>query len=111
MNKVKIKGSKISKSNNPIWDMYFVGPYENVLAANAQIDANCGFPDGYCETWAIPQQAYEQDFWFILMPPPDGYREPTRSFTQEQMIANVVNVGIEEAQQNWWPPNPPVDNE
>lgn len=89
------------------WNIFFTGTFEEVTAANAQINANCGFPDEYTDNWANPQQAYEQDFWFILMPPPEGYRDPVNSWTQEQMIAGVVNVIPQESQSNWWPPVPP----
>ena len=84
--------------------MCYTGTEEQVSVAVEQINSNCGFPDGYTETWDTPRQAYEQDFWFIIMPPAEGYKEPTRSFTQEQMIAGVTNVQEQESQPDWWPP-------
>lgn len=87
----------------------YIGTQSEVTAANDQIDSNCGFPDGYTNTWDIPVQAYEQDFWFIRKPPVAGYKEPTRSFTQAQMIAGVTNVTEEESQPDWWPPVDPSE--
>ena len=91
------------------WNSFFTGSQENIIAANHQIDLNCGFPDPQTQTWAVPEQAYEQDFWFILMPPPTGYTNNYGTWTQEQMIDGVQNVSIEESQSNWWPPIPPGD--
>lgn len=88
------------------WDTYFTGAEADVVAANDQINANCGFPDEYTETWAVPTQAYQSTFWFIIMPPPQGYMNPRASFTQQQMIDNVQNVSIEQSQPDWWPPAP-----
>src|SRR4051812_25974660 len=89
------------------WNTYFTGSEQDILAANHQIDLNCGFPDPQTETWAIPQQAYEQDFWFILMPPPEGYTNNYGTWTQDQMIQEVTNVEEQQSQSNWWPPYPP----
>lgn len=86
------------------WNTFYVGTEVEITAAIVQINSNCGFPDGYCQSWGVPTQAYEQDFWFVMMPSPNGYMEPTRSFTQEQMIIGVENVTQEESQRNWWPP-------
>ena len=86
---------------------YFVGSYEQVSAAVAQVDSNCGFPNACTQTWAIPQQAYQQDFWFAIEPFINGYLTPCGSWTQEQMIAGVTNVQIEPSQSNWFPPVPP----
>lgn len=91
---------------NDDWDIYFTGTEEAVVTANAQINSNCGFPDSCTEGWATPQQAYEQDFWFILMPPPDGYTTKCGSWTQEEMISDVTGVEEQQAESNWWPPNP-----
>lgn len=88
------------------WNTYYTGTQEDVTSANAQINSNCGFPDSYTQTWDTPTQAYEQDFWFILMPPPWGYNNGVGSWTQEQMINGIQNVNIEEGQSNWWPPGP-----
>lgn len=92
---------------NDYWDIYFTGTESEIIAANAQINSNCGFPNGCTQTWAVPTQAYEQDFWFILMPPPDGYMTNCGSWTQEEMIAGVIDVEEQQAQPNWWPPFPP----
>lgn len=88
------------------WNTCYTGTVEEVSNANEQINTNCGFPDTDTETWAIPQQAYQQDFWFIPMPPPEGYKNSVGSWTQSEMISNVVNVTEQEAQSNWWPPSP-----
>lgn len=91
-----------------MWNTYLTGTQEQVISANSQIDLNCGFPNGDTQTWFIPIQAYQQDFWFILMPPPEGYKDIVGSWTQSQMMANVVNVVQEQGQSNWWPPLPPL---
>jgi hypothetical protein len=88
------------------WNVYFTGSESAVNAANAQINANCGFPDACTQGWAVPMQAYEQDFWFILMPPPDGYMTKCGSWTQDEMIAGVTGVVEQQGQSNWWPPGP-----
>lgn len=90
--------------------LYFVGTEENIIIANAQINNNCGLPFRNTERWAEPTQAYEQNFWFIPMPPAQGWtREDGTYFSQEEMILNVVNVTIEESNPSWWPPiNPQI---
>jgi hypothetical protein len=88
-----------------VWNRFFTGTEVNIIIANLQIDQNAGLPFGGTETWSIPQQAYLQDFWFIPMPTPEGWRrEDGTYFTQEQMIDGVVNVNIQESQPNWFPP-------
>lgn len=89
--------------------LYYTGTEAQIIAANNQINSNCGFPSGGTTTWAIPQQAYEQDFWFILMPPPEGYKNGAINKTQAEMIAGVVNVTEAESQPDWFPPNPPME--
>ena len=89
------------------WNMYYTGTLEEVSIANSQISTNCGLPFGETTTWAIPVQAYEQDFWFIPMPSPTGWtREDGTHFTQSEMIIGVISVEEEEGQSNWWPPSP-----
>lgn len=91
-----------------MWNMFFTGTQDNILIANQQINQNAGLPFRETLTWAIPQQAYLQDFWFIIMPPPEGWRrEDGTYFTQQEMISNVINVNIEESNPSWWPPFPP----
>lgn len=90
-----------------VWKTFYTGTQQDIINATAQIDLNCNFPDGYTQTWAIPKKAYEQDFWFIPMPSPEGYKNIMHSFTQEEMIFDVVNVSEQESQRNWWPPFPP----
>ncbi len=82
----------------------YKGTHENVIAANAQIDANCGFPDAYTQTWGSIKKAYQQEFWFFAMPTPAGYKNRSGDWTQEQMIDSVVNVEIEESQPSWFVP-------
>lgn len=77
-----------------------VGTELQVNIANSQIGSNCEMPSGGTQIWAIPAQAYEQNFWFIKMPPSIGWK----GFTQEQMMANVIDVTQEDSQSNWWPP-------
>lgn len=87
------------------WTTYFTGTEVNINTAVAQIDTNCGLPFEGTNTWDIPKRAYQKNFWFILMPPPDGWRrEDGTYFTQEQMINNVSNVNIEESDSSWFPP-------
>lgn len=88
------------------WNTYYTGTQNDVEAANAQINSNCGFPNPCTENWAVPQQAYSQDFWFILMPPPEGYMTKCGSFSQDEMIAGVSGVSEQQGQSNWWPPTP-----
>lgn len=89
------------------WNWFYTGTQADVVAANAQINSNCGFPNSYTQTWAIPQQAYQQAFWFIMMPPPEGYTQPNGvTITQAEMIAGVINVTQQQSQSNWWPPLP-----
>jgi len=91
-----------------VWNTYFTGTEENINLANQQIDNNLGLPFGGTNTWSIPRQAYLQDFWFIPMPPPEGWkREDGTYFSQQQMIDNVSNVDIQESSPDWWPPAPP----
>lgn len=86
------------------WNWFYTGSEAAIQAANTQINANCGFPNACTQTWAIPQQAYEQDFWFILVPPPQGYMTNCGSWSQAQMIAGVTGVVEQQSQSNWWPP-------
>lgn len=86
------------------WDTFYTGSEEEIQVANAQIDSNCGFPDGVTQTWAVSQKAYEQDFWFILMPPPGGYMNAVGAWSQAQMIDGVTDVAEQESQPDWWPP-------
>jgi hypothetical protein len=85
--------------------LYFTGTEENIALANYQIGQNLGLPFRGTMRWADPLQAYQQNFWFILMPPAEGWtREDGTYFTQQQMIENVQNVSIEEGQSSWFPP-------
>jgi hypothetical protein len=94
--------------NSSFWNWFYTGSLEDVTAANSQIDDNCGFPNGDTQTWSVPQQAYEQDFWFILQPPPEGYKDKIGYWTQEQMISGVENVELQQSNSSWWPnPFPP----
>lgn len=90
------------------WNTYYTGSLDNINAAIAQINSNCGFPDEYTETWAVPTQNYTTPtVYFFLKPPPKGYMEPNgNSWTQEEMIFGVINVIEAESQPDWWPPNP-----
>jgi hypothetical protein len=93
------------------WNTFYTGTLDNINAAIAQINSNCGFPDGYTETWATPKQNYTTpSVYFFIMPPPEGYMTPMGSWTQAQMIAGVVNVTEEQSQPDWWPPFPTGGN-
>lgn len=73
----------------------------DVAAANAQIESNSGIPtpDGKTLYWDVPKQAYQQNFWFIIAPPVQGWN----GYTQSQMMDKVGNVGLEMSEPNWWP--------
>ncbi len=91
--------------------LYFTGTEENIINANQKISQNLGLPFRGTTTWADPQESYNQTFWFILMPPVEGWtREDGTHFSQEQMSDGVENVNIEESQPDWWPPFPPGGN-
>jgi hypothetical protein len=79
-----------------------IGSQTDVIAANAQIEANCGIPCPGTSSWDIPRQGYEQDFWFITMPPASGWNE----FSQDQMMHDVVDVSEAMSQSSWFPPIP-----
>lgn len=81
------------------------GTQSDVIAANSEIDLNCGFPNKNTFTWADPQQAYQQTFWFIAMPPPEGYKDGIGSWTQDQMMKDVVNVNQQKFDPSWNPPS------
>jgi hypothetical protein len=89
-------------------NFYLTGTELNVIAANAQISINLGLPFGGTQIWAQPQASYSNsNFYFIPMPSENGWtREDGVYFNQEQMIAGVVNVEIQESQPNWFPPSP-----
>lgn len=91
-------------------NLYYTGTQEQIDDALAQINTNCGFPDGEgTDTWAIPESSYsDHDFWFIPMPPENGYKNSKINFTQAEMILGVINVDINPYNSNWFPPiNPP----
>jgi hypothetical protein len=69
-----------------------------------QINANCGWPDQYVDTWDVIEQAYNQDIWFFSNPKPEGYTNIIKSFTYEEMMADVVNVTTTNGDSSWWPP-------
>ncbi len=82
-----------------IMHMCLVGTETEVIAANAQIESNCGIPCEGTDNWDIPTQAFEQDFWFITMPPLEGWN----NYLQEQMMQGVVDVLQMEFEPNWRP--------
>lgn len=82
----------------------------DIIAANAQIEINSGIPtpDGKTTKWSTPKKAYQQDFWFIKMPPPEGWN----GISQKEMMQNVVDVVQIAFNSNWYPPIvPPVLSE
>lgn len=90
---------------------YYTGSQSDVNGAIAQINTNCGFPDGYSLTWAYATQAYQQPtFYFCTAPPSAGYMEggpPYHSFTQAEMTAGVINVSLQPWNASWLPPYVP----
>jgi len=90
------------------WNTFYTGSLTDVNVAIAQINTNCGFPDGYTTTWATATQNYTTPtVYFFLKPPPDGYMTPNGSWTQAQMVNGVVNVTEAQSNSSWWPPFPP----
>lgn len=83
--------------------MYLVGTEEEINIANTQIESNAGIPYGNTVRWAVPTQAYEQNFWFIPMPNPNAIYN---GHTGEELMQNVINVAEEEFNPNWFPPQP-----
>lgn len=82
----------------------FTGTEEQIIAAAARIDSNCGLPFRNTNTWDVPKKAYSYDFWFIWMPEEEGYtREDGTYFSQAEMIDGVVNVEIQDSQPDWFP--------
>ncbi len=76
----------------------------NIIAAQAQISLNCGFPNNLgTEQWANVQKAINQDMWFIIKPPIEGYN--LGEFTQIQMMSNVdlTNIIEQEYDATWFP--------
>jgi hypothetical protein len=66
---------------------------QNVIDAEAQISANCHFPnDRGTDKWANVFYSDQHEVFYILKPPVEGWTDGVESFTQEQMMANVVNV-------------------
>lgn len=78
---------------------------QDVINANNQIGSNCGLPTQYTSQWDRVLKAYDQDFWFIIKPPVQGWNE----FSQAQMMQGVTNVTEEESQPDWWPPVVPPE--
>lgn len=81
--------------------LYLVGTYEEVQAANAQIESNANIPNEETQHWDIPNKAYEQDLWFICKPSEDGWN----GFSQEDMMRNVIDVKEMEYQPEWLAPD------
>lgn len=84
---------------------FYIGSEEDLLKIDAAISATCEWPNSKGTLrWAIPQKAYNQDFWFLSKPPEKGYN--LGEFTQAQMIANVDITNITELEWNkdWFPP-------
>jgi hypothetical protein len=83
---------------NPTPVFYYTSTIEqNVINANVQIAANASI-----DQWAYVKKAYNQNLWFIRQPPIEGWN----GYTQEQMIAGVVDVDLQPYNQNWFEPIP-----
>lgn len=66
---------------------------QNVIDAEAQISANCGFPNGRgTDNWDIPGYKEDLEVFFIVKPPITGRGDGESTFTQEQMMTSVVDV-------------------
>lgn len=86
----------------------YVGDELSILNAIETINKNCGFPnDEGTDTWGVPIKAHEQDFWFVLKPPAQGYRTRNHYFSQNEMIDGIVNLNTEEWQRSWISPIEP----
>lgn len=83
---------------------YYVGTESDIALALNQINSNCGFPSPSAATWAVPQKAYQAEFWFIRMPPEIGYKNKYIDLTQAEMIAGVKNVTAELSDPSWFEP-------
>ena len=71
-----------------------------LIAAEAQICLNCGFPNGNgTDRWAIVTKAVNEDLWFFEKP--TGYNQ----FTQTQMIDGIdlTDITEQERNQDWFP--------
>ena len=80
-----------------------------VLTALAQINSNCGWPNATVSSWDIVRQAYEQQLYYISMPPENGYTYQNGvNIPQSVMINNVTGVTIGPSNSSWWPPFPPA---
>jgi len=60
--------------------------------ANAQIMANAGIPtaDGKTTSWATPQLAHNQTFYYIMAPDAGGWN----GVSYNQMMQNVINANV-----------------
>jgi hypothetical protein len=81
-------------------NLFLLGTESEVIAANAKIGANAGYPCEGTLEWDIPTQAYEQEFWFIAVPQPYAIYN---GHTGEELMEGVSNLRQEESQENWWP--------
>lgn len=68
---------------------------QNIIDAQAQISANCGFPnDRGTNNWDVPTYNEELEIFYIVKPPVEGRIDGEDILTQAQMMANVT--GVEE---------------
>lgn len=66
---------------------------QKVVAAQAQICINCGFPNGRgTDNWDIPGYKEDLGVYYIVKPPVEGWSDGVDSFTQAEMMAGVVDV-------------------
>jgi len=68
--------------------IYLTGTLQEVIAAEARISLNCGFPSNGTVRWAIPRRT-NQGIWLIEKP------VTYNQFTQEQMMQGVAASEIE----------------
>lgn len=69
--------------------IWIKGTEQECLQADAIISANCGWPNGDTQRWAIPRQCTDGDY---AIPYPQG----SHGFTAEQMQAGLNGFNIVE---------------
>ncbi len=68
---------------------------QNIIDAQAQISANCGFPNGRgTDCWDVTSYHAGLEVFYIVKPPVEGRIDGEDILTQAQMMAGVV--GVEE---------------
>ena len=63
--------------------MWYKGTLTEMTIIDAQISANCGWPDGNTQNWDAPRQTIDSGVYAIATP------EGSHGFTKEQMTQGV----------------------